>query len=108
MTLQHEIILCTCPDFAAAKKIADLLIEKRLAACVNILPGITSVYRWQNKIETAQEVLLLIKSRPDQYSNIESVIKQAHPYELPEIISVSVENGLPGYLKWIDSCLSIN
>ena len=103
----HQIILCTCPDYPAAEKIAGALIRDRLAACVNILPGITSIYRWRNKIETAQEHLLLIKTARAQYPAIESAIQLLHPYELPEIIAVSVEKGLPQYLQWIDSCLSL-
>ena len=106
MTQRYQIILCTCPDHASAKRIADELISGGLAACVNILPGLTSVYRWQNKIETAQEHLLLIKTRQDRYAELEVAIRQVHPYELPEIIAVSVEQGLPEYLQWIDTCLT--
>jgi len=73
---------------------------------VNIVPGITSVYRWQANIETAQEHLLLIKSQAEQYQAIETQIKQIHPYELPEIIAVPIDRGLPEYLQWIDTCLS--
>lgn len=106
MPYQYQIILCTCPDLNSAKTIADALITEDLAACVNILPGLTSVYRWQSKIETAQEHLLLIKSRQDRYAALETEIRQIHPYELPEIIAVSVEQGLPEYLQWIDTCLT--
>ncbi|MEO1899527.1 MAG: divalent-cation tolerance protein CutA, partial [Methylococcales bacterium] len=67
---------------------------------------ITSVYRWQANIETAQEHLLLIKSQAEQYQAIETQIKQIHPYELPEIIAVPIDRGLPEYLQWIDTCLS--
>jgi len=102
----HQIIFCTCPDQQTAKQIAESLIRDKSAACVNIIPGITSVYQWQGKIESAQEHLLLIKSRVEKYSTIESKIKQIHPYELPEIIAVPIERGLPEYLQWIDSCLS--
>ncbi|MGR9115602.1 MAG: divalent-cation tolerance protein CutA [Gammaproteobacteria bacterium] len=106
MTTRHQIILCTCPDSTSAQKIAETLVNEGLAACVNILPGLRSVYRWQNKIETAQEHLLLIKTRQDHYDGIEAAIQQIHPYELPEIIAVSVEQGLPEYLQWIDTCLT--
>ncbi|HEY8157185.1 MAG TPA: divalent-cation tolerance protein CutA [Methylobacter sp.] len=77
------------------------------AACVNILPGITSVYAWQGQIESAQEHLLLIKAHKDHYQSIETTLRNHHPYELPEIIAVSIDRGLPGYLKWIDSCHSL-
>ncbi|WP_349432278.1 divalent-cation tolerance protein CutA [Methylomarinum sp. Ch1-1] len=101
----HQIILCSCPDQCTAKKIASHLIEAQLAACINILPSVTSVYLWQGKVETEQEQLLLIKSHSGQYPELERQIKALHPYELPEIIAVSIDRGLPDYLKWIDSCL---
>jgi periplasmic divalent cation tolerance protein len=103
-----QIILCTCPDQESAEKIARLLVEGKLAACVNILPGITSYYRWREQLESAQEHLLLIKSNKDRYSSVETAILENHPYELPEIVAISVEQGLPDYLHWIDSCLSAN
>ena len=106
MTHHYQLILCTCPDPGSARTIADALINKGLAACVNILPGLTSVYRWQNKIDSAQEHLLLIKTRQDRYAEVETVIGQIHPYELPEVIAVSVEQGLPEYLQWIDTCVT--
>lgn len=101
----HQLILCTCPDRETAEKIARRLISAHLAACVNILPSITSVYQWQGNIEMEQEVLLLIKSNSDHYAKLEKQILALHPYELPEIIAVSLDRGLPDYLKWIDSCL---
>jgi periplasmic divalent cation tolerance protein len=104
MSTDYQIILCTCPDKITAEKIARLLIEHKLAACVNIMPNISSIYRWQGQIECAEEVLLLIKARQDAYSALESLIKQHHPYQLPEIIAVAIERGLPDYLHWIDSC----
>lgn len=103
-----QIILCTCPDQESAEIIARLLVERNLAACVNIIPGITSIYRWQEQIESAQEHVLLIKSNKNSYQVVESTILQNHPYELPEIIAIPIEQGLPDYLHWIDSCLSSN
>lgn len=108
MPSAFEIILCTCPDKDTAKKIAHLLVSKNLAACVNILPGITSVYSWEGQIESVQEHLLLIKSGKDHYQTIETMLFKHHPYEIPEIIAVPIERGLPEYLDWIDSCLSPN
>ncbi|PKM13512.1 MAG: divalent-cation tolerance protein CutA [Gammaproteobacteria bacterium HGW-Gammaproteobacteria-3] len=105
MAHRHQIILCTCPDQATAQRVAETLVTAKLAACVNIVPGLTSVYRWQGRIESAQEHLLLIKTRQDRYPALEASIRQNHPYELPEIIAVSVEQGLPEYLHWIDKCL---
>jgi periplasmic divalent cation tolerance protein len=104
MPTAYQIIFCTCPDKDTAEKIARLLIENNLAACVNIVPNISSIYRWQEQIECAEEHLLLIKARQDAYSLLESMIKTHHPYQLPEIIAVAIERGLPDYLNWIDSC----
>jgi len=106
MPTRYQIILCTCPDKDTAEKIAHLLVNDKSAACVNILPGITSIYLWHEQIESAQEHLLLIKAAKSCYPAIEKTIKKQHPYELPEIIAVPIENGLPEYLLWIDSCHS--
>jgi periplasmic divalent cation tolerance protein len=101
---QVIVTLCTCPDKDTAEKIARLLVEGALAACVNILPNIRSVYSWQGQVETAEEHLLIIKSSSQGYQAIESAIRSHHPYELPEIIAVPVGQGLPEYLNWIHSC----
>ena len=106
MPTRYQIILCTCPDKDTAEKIARLLVTDKLAACINILPGITSIYLWHEQIELAQEHLLVIKANKTAYEAIETTIKKHHPYELPEIIAVPIENGLPEYLDWIDSCHS--
>jgi periplasmic divalent cation tolerance protein len=106
MPSAYQIILCTCPDKDTAEKIACLLVEDQLAACVNILPNITSIYQWQGQLERAEELLLLIKARHDCYPALEAMIKKHHPYQLPEIIAVPIERGLPEYLHWIDSCHS--
>lgn len=104
----HQLILCTCPDAETADKLARVLINQKLAACVNILPGVRSVYEWQGEVETAQEHLLLIKSHQDRYAAIEAALQSLHPYQLPEIIAVAIERGSLDYLKWIDSCLAID
>ncbi len=101
----HQIILCTCPNKKSADDLASHLITEKLAACVNIIDGVRSVYEWQGKIEKSQEQLLVIKSHSDQYAAIESTIKTLHPYELPEIIAVPIERGHPEYLQWINKCL---
>ncbi len=95
-------MLCTCPDDQTSTVIADKLVEEGLAACVNILPGIMSVFQWQGKIEHDDEYLLVIKTREGRYQELEIMIQQLHPYELPEVIAVSIERGLTGYLEWID------
>ena len=95
------LVLTNLPDAASAERIARLLVEQRLAACVNILAPCTSVYRWNAAIETAAEVPLLIKTTAARYAELEAAIRARHPYELPEIIAVPVGSGLPGYLDWI-------
>lgn len=99
----YSLVFSTCPDADTAHAIARVLVEDGLAACVSVLPGLQSVYRWQGKVETAHEHLLLIKTRADRYSRLEGVIRAHHPYELPEVVSVSIDAGLPEYLSWIDS-----
>jgi len=95
------IVITHAPDREVALKIAHALIERKLAACVNILAECTSVYRWQDQLETATEVPLLIKTRAEIYDDVEAAIKSLHPYELPEIVAVPVERGLPEYLEWV-------
>jgi periplasmic divalent cation tolerance protein len=104
MPRETLLILCNCPDRQAALLIAGHLVENGLAACVNLLPEVTSLYRWQGGLEQAQEVTLLIKSTRPRYEELEQAIVSLHPYELPEIIAVPVERGLPGYLKWVEEC----
>lgn len=104
MSPETLLILCNCPDREAALRIAGHLVENGLAACVNLLPEVTSLYRWQGSLEQAQEVTLLIKSVRSRYDELEQAIVSLHPYELPEIIAVPVERGLSGYLKWVEEC----
>jgi periplasmic divalent cation tolerance protein len=100
-----QIVLCTVPDRESAERIATMLVTERLAACVNIVPGITSVYRWQEKIETDSELLLVIKTGQGVSETLQNRILHLHPYELPEIIAVPIEEGLPGYLDWLTDSL---
>ena len=104
MSRETLLILCNCPDREAALQISGHLVENGLAACVNLLPEVTSLYRWQGGLEHAREVTLLIKSTRSRYAELEQAIVSLHPYELPEIIAVPVEHGLPGYLKWVEEC----
>ena len=101
----YLLVLNTCPDEAVAEKIAENLVSQRLAACVNILPKIRSIYAWKGNIEHDNEVLLLIKTREDQFQALQQAILQLHPYELPEIVAVSLETGLADYLRWIDNSI---
>jgi periplasmic divalent cation tolerance protein len=95
------LVMTNLPDAATAQKLARQLIEARAAACVNQLAPCTSTYRWKDDIETASEVPLLIKTTHAAYPRLEKLIREAHPYELPEIIAVSVTAGLPDYLDWV-------
>ena len=100
------VIYCTCPDTSVASEIAEALLEQRLAACVNLLPNVQSIYRWQGRIERDDEVLLLIKSDATRFEQLKKQILDLHPYELPEIIGVPVEAGYREYLRWITQSLS--
>jgi periplasmic divalent cation tolerance protein len=102
------LVLTNLPDREAAVKLAHGLVERRLAACVNVLAGCTSVYRWQGGIENAQEVPVLIKTRSALYEELEAAINELHPYELPEIIAVPVVRGLAEYLAWVGESTSIS
>ncbi|MEP6877260.1 MAG: divalent-cation tolerance protein CutA [Nitrosospira sp.] len=95
------LIITNLPDRASAMALAHRLIDARLAACVNVLADCTSVYRWEEKNETVNEVPVFIKTSAKHYAQLEQLIKSIHPYELPEIIAVPISNGLPAYLKWI-------
>ena len=97
------LVLTNLPDDASAASIARRLVEDRLSACVNLLPGVRSVYRWQDAIEEAGEVTLLIKTTAERYLEVEAAIKALHPYDLPEIIALPIAAGLPAYLAWVAS-----
>jgi periplasmic divalent cation tolerance protein len=105
---QTIIILNTCPDREWADKIAHHLVEARLAGCVNIVPQLTSVYRWQGQTEMAEEHQLIIKAAQENYQAVESAIKSLHPYQVPEIIALPIVNGSADYLDWIHSCHNDN
>lgn len=98
------IVFTTLPDREQAISLAETLVRRKLAACVNIGPPSTSVYAWRGKIEHGNEVLLQVKTRRDRYAALQSAIVELHPYELPEVIAVPVTDGLPDYLAWIDQC----
>lgn len=102
MTKEYLLILTTWPDEAGAGKIAERLVGDRLAACVSIQARMTSVYEWDGESCRGEEHLLLIKTRAARYADIEALIRESHPYELPEIIAVPLSHGLAPYLNWID------
>ena len=95
------LVFTNLPDRAAAEKLADALVERRVAACVNILAPCRSVYRWKNDLQHDEEHPVLIKTTAERYGALEAAIRAAHPYELPEIVAVPVERGLPAYLDWV-------
>jgi len=96
-----KLVLTTAGSKEEARKIARALVERRLAACVNMVPQIESIYRWEGKVEDAQEWLLVIKTTGPAFERVRDVIKELHSYEVPECICISIENGSPDYLKWI-------
>jgi periplasmic divalent cation tolerance protein len=100
-----QIILCTCPDIKSAKKIAQHLIKEKHAACVNIIPNIISVYRWQDNIECDDEVQLVIKTHAAKFNDVADEIKRLHRYDTPEIIAMNIQQGDNAYLNWITESL---
>lgn len=101
MATDYIVVFCTVPDQDTAQKIAHQLVEEKLAACCNIIPGLKSIYTWENKIQEDAEYLLLIKSRQMVFSRLEDRIKEIHPYSIPEIIALPIIQGNKEYLKWI-------
>jgi len=101
MRMTVLLCLCACPDADVADRLARTLVDERLAACVNVLPGMRSVYRWQGDIEQANEVLLLAKTTADRYPALQARIVALHPHELPEVLAVEPASGLPAYLAWV-------
>lgn len=94
------VILCSAPDEAAAEKLARGLIEERLAACVNAIPGVKSFYRWQGKIETDTEIQLVIKTRSEHFDELAAWISENHPYDVPETVAIPAERVSEAYLAW--------
>jgi len=97
------LVISNLPDRASAEKLARLLVDGHLAACVNILSPCRSLYRWKGKVEDAEEFPMLIKTTRERYAQLEAAIRKNHPYELPEIIAVPLAAGLPAYLEWVAS-----
>ena len=95
------LILSTCPDADTAQRLARILVEERLAACVSLWPGGVSTFRWQGRVEQAEEVQLLVKTCADRLDALTAAITHLHPYEVPEILALTPSAGLPAYLDWI-------
>lgn len=98
---EFAVYFCTCPTIEEARRIASQLLEQDLAACVNILPQIESMYRWQGEICNEPEVLLVIKSRTSLSKQLQGAITSMHPYDVPEVIALDISDGLPEYLQWV-------
>jgi len=101
---EFRLVLCTCPDQQSAESIGERLVDQRLAACVNLVPGLLSIYRWQGEIQRDREVLLLIKTTADRLDALSDGLRRLHPYDVPEIIAVPICAGLPDYLQWLSQC----
>lgn len=101
MPTGHLVVLSTCPDRGTAERIADALVAEQHAACVNIVPGLTSVYRWQGEVHHDAELLLVIKTTEAAYPEAEATVRRLHPDELPEVVAVPLQGGLAGYLDWM-------
>jgi periplasmic divalent cation tolerance protein len=106
MTDSACIVLCTFPDADGAQAAAGALVGDRLAACVNLLPGVTSVYRWEGEVHTDREALLVAKTSRRALAALEARILELHPYDVPEIVAVDITAGLPAYLQWVDTCVT--
>lgn len=96
-----SVVLTTVPDSKTAQKIAEFVIRKKAAACVSIVGGVRSVYRWKGMIERSKEVLLVIKTAPERYAELEQILRAMHPYDVPEILELPARRGLKQYLDWI-------
>ncbi|MGE5153664.1 MAG: divalent-cation tolerance protein CutA [Bdellovibrio bacteriovorus] len=100
----HRLVLCTCPSQETALALGTHLVEQGLAACVNVVPGLTSIYLWEGAIQREPEVLLLIKTLANRLDVLTDALRRLHPYDLPEIIALPITGGLPEYLNWVSQC----
>ena len=96
-----QIVLCTAPDMEVARRLGRLLVEERLAACVNLVPEVRSIYRWQGEVCEEGEILMVVKTVQDQVAKLTEVLVEAHPYDLPEVVALNVRGGSADYMKWI-------
>lgn len=102
---EYFFVVSTCPNDEVAKKLANQIVDEGLAACVNIVPGVISVYKWQGQKEQDSEVILFLKTTQDKVEALKDFVFREHPYELPELIAVPIKDGLSGYLDWISASL---
>ena len=98
-----QVVLCTFPDLPQARQIGTVLVEMQLAACVNLIPAVVSIFRWEGKISTEEEVLAIFKTTTERFEELERELLVRHPYEVPEILALPVGAGSEVYLKWVRS-----
>jgi uncharacterized protein involved in tolerance to divalent cations len=106
MTNQYMVVFVTAPNVERAERIAAAVVEERLAACVNILPGCRSIYRWQGELHNDEEALMIVKSSRAAFAALERRIVELHDYDVPEVIAVEIADGSPGYLSFLRDSLS--
>jgi periplasmic divalent cation tolerance protein len=104
----HLVVLSTVAKAEDAERIGRALVEGGLAACVNVLPGVTSIYRWKGKLESEEERLLIIKTRADRFEALREALVALHPYEVPEVLALAVAAGHAPYLEWLDAGVGRN
>lgn len=107
MSTSHSILLCTCPDHDTAMRLAETLVNESLAACVNLIPNLTAIYRWEGQIQRDTEVLLLIKTVAAAVAPLTARLQQLHPYQVPEIIALPIVAGSDQYLQWLSQCVNV-
>lgn len=101
-----RLVLVTAPDGEVAARLGRVLVEERLAACVNLVPGLRSIYRWEGEIQDDSEVLLMVKTRADRLDRLTRRVQELHPYDMPEVLALTVEGGSAAYLDWVRSEVS--
>jgi periplasmic divalent cation tolerance protein len=105
MATPYNLILISVPDKKTATRLSDILLSDNLVACINVIPGVESIYKWQGKTEKSKESLLILKTKKSLAKRIIQTVKNNHPYKVPEIISLAIDSGSKDYLNWIkDSC----
>jgi periplasmic divalent cation tolerance protein len=105
MAAQVLLAISTFPDAETANRIAEALIEEKLAACANLIPGVHSIYHWKEKIESAGEAMVFFKTTEDRLAAFQEKLRSLHPYEVPELLWIKIDSGSPDYLRWVtDSC----
>jgi periplasmic divalent cation tolerance protein len=105
MAAQVLLAISTFPDVETANRIAEALVTENLAACANLFPGVHSIYRWKEKIETAGEIMVFFKTTQDRFAAFSEKLRSLHPYDVPELICIKIDSGSPDYLRWVaDNC----